>query len=188
MTSTTYSDGSRSGEPLAVGLGLQDAAASASQRWRSAWRIHFYAGMFAMPFILFMAVTGLVILYTQPIQDAFGGDLRTVADQGEWVSFDDQEQAVETAYPDMAVISMTVPPDSEHSTIFGLDDGSAAGQQAFVDPYTAEVLGARGHRKRDHPLGQPAARIAQQRLGDGQPPHRRGLLGRGTGHARLRRG
>lgn len=142
MTSTTFSDGS--GEPLAVGLTSQDAAASASQRWRSVWRIHFYSGMLALPFILFMALTGLVILYTQPIQDALQGDMRTVVDQGEWASFDDQEQAVEAAYPDLAVISMTVPPDGEHSTVFGLDDGSVAGQQAFVDPYTAEVLGREG--------------------------------------------
>lgn len=112
-----------------------------SKRWRSLWRIHFYAGMFSMPFILLMAVTGLVILYTQPLQDLTQGDVRTVRDQGEWTSFDEQAAAAEAAFPDHALTSMTLPSDGGHATVFGADDGSAAGLQVFVDPYTAEVLG-----------------------------------------------
>ena len=50
----------------------------ASQRWRSLWRIHFYSGIFAIPFILLMSVTGLAILYDQPIKDVVWKDLRTV--------------------------------------------------------------------------------------------------------------
>lgn len=117
--------------------GTPDTAAQ-SRRWRSLWRIHFYAGVFAMPFILLMATTGLVILYTQPIQDALGGDLRTVTAQGEPVSFDTQEQAVEAAFPDSTVVSMTPPADPGRSTIFGLDDD----RLVFVDPYTGDVLGS----------------------------------------------
>ena len=48
-----------------------------------------------MPFILLMAVTGLVILYTQPIHDAMEGDRRVVAVGDHYVSYDQQEQAVE---------------------------------------------------------------------------------------------
>ena len=55
-----------------------DTGVEASRRWRSMWRLHVYAGIFAMPFVL-MAATGLVILYTQPIQDAFQADPRSVA-------------------------------------------------------------------------------------------------------------
>ncbi len=133
MSAVTYS----SGDPTRPVTTSVEAADRASRRWRTLWRVHFYSGMVAMPFILFMALTGLVILYTQPIQDLTEGDLRTVADTGEWVSFDQQEQAAEAAFPDNAVVSMTLPADGEHSTIFGLDNDHAA----FVDPYTGEVLG-----------------------------------------------
>ena len=136
----TFSDGS--GEPLAVGVEARDAASEASRRWRSVWRIHFYSGMFAMPFLLLMAVTGLVILYTQPIQDWTQGDFRTVAGQGSWQSFDSQEHAVERRFPGAAVLSMTVPSDDRHATVFSVDDGSTAGRQVFVDPYTSRVLGS----------------------------------------------
>jgi uncharacterized iron-regulated membrane protein len=115
---------------------------SASRRWRSLWRIHFYAGMFSFPFILLMALTGLVILYTQPWQDVTQGDLRKV-DRGSGVaSYDAMEQAVEQAHPGMPVLSLTMPATASHSAIFNVDDGSASGLQVFVDPYTGDVLGS----------------------------------------------
>ena len=66
-----------------------EGRAKASRQWRSVWRIHFYAGMFAIPFILLMAVTGLVILYTQPLQDLTQGDLRKASSTEQTVSYDD---------------------------------------------------------------------------------------------------
>jgi len=140
MTAVTYSN--HDGEPLGAPTAELDAAAETSRRWRSVWRIHFYAGMFAMPFILLMALTGLVILYTQPIQDLTQGDLRTVDRGTETVSFDEQAAAVEAAYPDAVLTSLTMPTDAEHSVVFGIDDGSSAGRQVFVDQYSGEVLGS----------------------------------------------
>ena len=130
------------GEPVSAPVeGASDRVAT-GRRWRSVWRIHFYAGVFAMPFLLLMALTGLVILYTQPIQDLTQGDLRTVSVGETRVSYDQQAAAVASAYPDAPVISMTVPVDADDATIFGVDDGSDAGLQVFVDPYTGDVLGS----------------------------------------------
>ena len=113
------------------------AADRASRRWRTLWRTHFYAGIFAAPILLMFAITGLVILYTQPIQDFFQGDLRTVSVSGKPRSLDAQEEAVERAYPDATVTSVVVPRNATTATQFGLDNG----QVAFVNPYTGEVLG-----------------------------------------------
>ncbi len=140
MTAVTYSN--HDGEPLGATTIDLDATAEASRRWRSVWRIHFYAGMFAMPFILLMALSGLVILYTQPIQDLTQGDLRSVDRAGDVVSFDELAATVEAEYPDALLTSLTMPSDSSRSVIFGIDDGSAAGRQVFVDQYTGEVLGS----------------------------------------------
>ncbi len=109
-----------------------------SRQWRSLWRMHFYAGMFAIPFILLMATTGLVILYTQPLRDATEGDRRVVDKGDRIVSYDEQAQAVAEAYPDTPVLYMITPPDERHATAFGLDDGL---NEAYVNPYTGEVLG-----------------------------------------------
>lgn len=119
-----------------------NAANAASRQWRSLWRIHFYSGMFALPFILLISVTGLVILYTGPIEDLTRGDVLSVESRpGEFASFDDQAAAVETAYPDASLGDMTPPADPGRSTRFFVDDGSDAGLHVYVDPYTAEVLG-----------------------------------------------
>jgi uncharacterized iron-regulated membrane protein len=128
----------------ATGFGA-DEAAERSRRWRSVWRIHFYAGMFAMPFIVLMALTGLVILYTQPIEDLTQGDVRTVQAPDDaaaaTVSFDEQVAAVQVAYPDGTVYDLTPPADAGRASRFFVDDGSVNGLHVFVDPYTAEVLG-----------------------------------------------
>jgi uncharacterized iron-regulated membrane protein len=120
------------------------AAGTGSRQWRTVWRIHFYSGIFALPFILLMAITGLVILYTQPIQDWIHGDLYKVDVGEETVPYEDQVAAVEEAYPDAEVISMTTPSAADRATILGLEGSSqhTAGNQAFVDPYTGEVLGS----------------------------------------------
>lgn len=111
--------------------------AQASRRWRSLWRVHFYSGVFAGPFLVLMALTGLVILYTQPIQQLTQHDLRVVSAQSEWVPFSEQQDAVLSEFPENSVISVTVPRDRTTSTEFALDDE----RSVFVDPYTAEVLG-----------------------------------------------
>lgn len=121
-----------------VGKAGPDAEARASRRWRTLWRTHFYAGLFAAPVLVMFAITGLVILYAQPIQDVLQGDLRTVSASGKWRSFDAQQRAVERAYPDATVTAVVVPRNATTSTQFGLDGGRAV----FVNPYTNEVLGS----------------------------------------------
>jgi len=113
--------------------------ADSSKKWRAFWRVHFYAGMFAFPFILFMALTGLVILYTQPIQDLTGSDVRVVEPQSKRASLDDQAAAAQKAFPKANLQSLVTPADDEHSTIFAADDGAL---EIYVNPYSAKVLGS----------------------------------------------
>lgn len=138
MTASTYSEFDPDGHPPVIATLTREERAS--RRWRTVWRVHFYAGMFAMPFMLLMALSGLVILYTQPIQEyVFEGDVRRVdAQEQAYLPYDDQAEAVALAYPDDPVVSLTVPRDRGVSTIFGLESG----MNAYVDPYSGEVLGS----------------------------------------------
>ena len=111
--------------------------AQASRRWRQLWRFHFYSGVITAPFLILFAVTGLVILYTQPIQDAFQSEMRRVEQGTNVVSYDKQALAVEAAIKDDPIIAMTPPRDSGASTVFGLESG----QSAYVNPYTGQFLG-----------------------------------------------
>jgi uncharacterized iron-regulated membrane protein len=112
------------------------ASDDASRRWRSIWRLHFYSGMFAIPFLVMMAVTGLVVLYTQPIQSLLRNDIRHVNRGTKVVTFDQQALAAYARNPKATVTGLTVPNSATAPSIFSVDDGSSAGQQVFVNPYT----------------------------------------------------
>lgn len=117
----------------------RESAADNSKGWRAFWRIHFYAGMFALPFILFMALTGLVILYTQPLQDFTGAGVRTVESKSDRASLDSQTAAAQAAYPKANLQSLITPADDSHATIIGADDGAL---EIYVNPYSSKVLGS----------------------------------------------
>ena len=112
--------------------------ARSSKRWRQLWRVHFYAGAIAAPFLLMFAITGLIILYTQPIQDTFQKELRRVDAGTSVVSYDTQAQTVESSVKDDPIVSMTPPRNVGASTEFGLESG----RSAFVNPYTGKFLGS----------------------------------------------
>lgn len=118
------------------------AGATTGRVWRSLWRTHLYAGFFAAPILVMLAITGLVILYTQPIQDVSQSHLRTVTPSGEPVSLDRQRDAVTTAFPDAEVSGVTPGIDAEHSTWFAVTTESGEARTVFVEPYRGEVLGS----------------------------------------------
>lgn len=110
--------------------------------WRTVWRTHFYAGIFAMPVLVLLAVTGLVILYTDPINDLQFGDLQRVEVGGSTVSLDEQRAAVQASYPDWGIESVTPPKDAATPTQFAIvDESGEVYRNVTVDPYTGEVLG-----------------------------------------------
>lgn len=115
----------------------------ASRLWRAIWRTHFYAGWFAAPILVLLAVTGLVILYTEPIERALDGDLVTVAecDAGSRVSLDDQRTVVAEEHPGWSLVSVTPPEAADRSTVFTMSDEDGSLVNVYVDPYTGEVLG-----------------------------------------------
>ncbi len=126
---------------LATRYGPDTEAGRRSRFWRAVWRTHFYAGVFALPFLVLFAVTGLVILYEQPIRDALQSDLRTVAVGDRWVSLDRQRTAVTERYPGFTISSVTPAPEAGRATVFSGTLASGAARDVFVDPHTGKVLG-----------------------------------------------
>lgn len=131
--------GSAPGADPALADPAARAAAAASRRWRAIWRTHFYAGVISAPFLVMFALTGLVILYTEPIRLAVDGDLRRVEVGAPAIGLQAQADAVNVAFPDAVITSVVTPRNAGASTEFGLDDGT----NVFVNPSTGEVLGSR---------------------------------------------
>ena len=119
---------------------------------RRIWRLHFWIGLFAAPVLVVLACTGLVILYSQPLDNWLNGDLFVVAQGSETVPLDEQvKTAQEHVGADYALDAVTPPDQPGHSTRVDFLPPDApqypAGEsnvtQVFVDPYTGQYLGQR---------------------------------------------
>jgi len=124
------------------------------------WRVHFWAGLVTAPIVLFAALTGLLYVFTPQIEASRHAALDHVPVGVRLQSLDAQVAAVEAAFPDQAV-RCVVPAHAagETTQVFlraaheGHAHGNAAakgadhdhglprGSIAYVDPYTASVVG-----------------------------------------------
>ena len=112
--------------------------------------MHFWVGLFAVPVLVTLACTGLIILYSQPLDLWLNRDLKVVPQTAAQVSLDDQVDAARRGVgPGMVLDAVTPPSAPGRSTQidFTAADSPEAGErnvtQAFVDPYTGSYLGQR---------------------------------------------
>ena len=110
--------------------------------WRSLWRTHFYAGIFSMPVLIMLAVTGLGILYTDTVNHWQFGELYRASSVAQRVSLDDQRQNVADQYPTWTIGSVTPARRPGDTTVFAVskDDGAKA-LNVYTDPSDGTVVG-----------------------------------------------
>jgi uncharacterized iron-regulated membrane protein len=119
---------------------------------RRVWRAHFWVGLFGAPVLLVLALTGLVILYTEPIDTTLNRQLLVVEVGADPIPLDAQiataREHVDSGYQFEGV---TPPKAAGRSTQVDFADPNAAAYphgeadvtQVFVNPYTGEYLGQR---------------------------------------------
>lgn len=105
------------------------------------WRWHFYAGLFVIPFMLMLSVTGLVMLFDDEIELARYETTLKVVPQEHKVPVSIQLESVKQAYPDFSVTQF-VPAKTAHlANRFSIKAEDGRSLVAAVDPYTGEVQG-----------------------------------------------
>ena len=117
---------------------------------RRIWRLHFWIGLFAAPVLILLAGTGLVILYTQPLDLWLHRDLQVVSPSAAVVSLDAQIETARQHVDSTMVLDAVTPPQSpDRSTQvdFLPAEEPAVGErnvtQVFIDPYSGNYLGQR---------------------------------------------
>ncbi len=126
--------------------GLSSPAADARQPgaatrkfYMAAWRWHFYAGLYVAPFLVMLAVTGLIMLWISAI-DGRDGEKIVVKAAGQSASVLAQASAAHVMFPGSRVVEYIAPPAADRAAVFRLDrDGQ--GTMVAVDPYNAQVIG-----------------------------------------------
>lgn len=132
----------------------EDAGASRSGLYRRVWRWHFFAGLFCLPFIFLLALTGALYLFNKQIDDVVYADLllrpaATAPMPGMLPASRLVEQALR-AEPGVAR-ALQWPLDARHAVqVDVLRDGAM--RQVFIDPATGAVLGSMAEAGRLMPL------------------------------------
>lgn len=120
---------------------------------RRIWLIHFWVALFAAPALVVLACSGLVILYSQPLDTWLNPGLFVVDQRSQTVPLDDQvATARQHVTADYTLDAVTPPAGPGRSTRVDFLPPDAAAYpaaegnvtQVFVDPYTGRYLGQRG--------------------------------------------
>jgi len=116
----------------AISAASHDALAS-TRLYRAIWRWHFYAGLVTVPFLMVLAVTGLIMVYGNSIE-TFLGQKHYVAPGGERATLEQQALAARDAVPGGKVKLLVSPADPDRASVFIV---GANGQDVVVsvDPH-----------------------------------------------------
>jgi uncharacterized iron-regulated membrane protein len=117
----------------------QDGTAS-RKFYVAAWRWHFYAGLYVAPFLIMLAVTGLMMVWSSALLGRDGEYLYSVTPAARTVAVSQQAAAAVAAVPGGAVVQYIAPRTAEGSALFRVNADDASTMVA-VDPYTGKVLG-----------------------------------------------
>ncbi len=120
---------------------LEAAAPRESHFYRVIWRWHFYAGLFVIPFLLILAVTGIIYLFKPQLDRLMYP--QQVRAAGAPLPYEQQVAAVRAIYSGAAVTGVVTPDSPTRSTEVKFDTADGRSLTAFVDPATGTVLGER---------------------------------------------
>lgn len=111
-----------------------------SNFYNLAWRWHFYAGLFVAPFMILLAITGIIYLFKPQLDPLLYRDLMVVEAGHHRQGADMMLAEVRQAYPKGHVGQYLPPLSAERSAQFVVHDGGRE-LNVFVDPYSGKVLG-----------------------------------------------
>lgn len=115
----------------------QDAVAS-TRLYRAIWRWHFYAGLIVAPFLVILAVTGLVMLFVTGVAPEYGDWLK-VTPQGQPLGITQQVDKALAAHPGAKLGKYVTPWGPDHPALVRADlDGG--NRMLAIDPHDGTIL------------------------------------------------
>ena len=111
--------------------------------YRAVWRWHFYAGLFVIPFMMVLAITGSIYLFKPQVDAVMYPNLLFVQPAQTVIPYSQQLQAVQQAYPNAKITQVTPSIAPNRSTEITLTTADEQKLMVFVNPYNAQVLGQR---------------------------------------------
>ena len=122
---------------LSAGADAPGGPVAANRFYFVAWRWHFYAGLYVAPFLIMLAVTGLIMLWVSATTE-LSGERSYVVPAGTPMAVSAQAAAAVAAVPGGAVSQYIAPMGADRVAVFKVDAGDVS-TTVVVDPYTATV-------------------------------------------------
>jgi uncharacterized iron-regulated membrane protein len=113
-----------------------------SALYRLIWRWHFYAGLFAAPILVLLAITGGLYLFEREIDRLLHHDAVAVMPGVVDTPLALQQKAVLAAYPGATIGRYAAPVAPDRAAEWGITTAAGEGMAVFVDPTNAKVTGA----------------------------------------------
>lgn len=117
----------------------RDGSATAAARYRRVWRWHFYGGLFCLPFVLWLAMTGSIYLFKPQIEAWLDRRYDRLDVQGPPASPQAQAAAALAAVPG-ATLNAYQLPATPRSAVQVLVGQGAELTRVYVHPHTLEIL------------------------------------------------
>lgn len=105
-----------------------------------AWRWHFYAGLFVIPFMIMLSLTGIIYLFKPQLDQLMYADLLQVEASPQQLTADEMLGRVRAVYPQGSIGKYLPPVDANSSAQFVVKVGERT-RNVFVDPYGGAILG-----------------------------------------------
>ena len=114
------------------------ARAATERRYFTVWRWHFYCSLYVFPFLMMLAVTGLIMLWVSAMTEV-NGERTTVQPGAAPMAVSALEAAAEAAVPGGAAVTYIEPMGPDRVAVFQVA-GEAGDVTVLVDPYTGAVV------------------------------------------------
>ncbi|UVE18385.1 PepSY domain-containing protein [Pseudomonas sp. LS44] len=109
--------------------------------YQLAWRWHFYAGLFVIPFLIMLSLTGLLYLFKPQLDQLMYPELLQVSPAAQVLDADQLRARVSQAHPQAQLLKYLPPANATASAQFVVNqDGREL--NLFVDPYRGTLLGS----------------------------------------------
>ncbi|MGV2974177.1 PepSY-associated TM helix domain-containing protein [Roseibium alexandrii] len=123
------------------------SASAPNAFYRAAWRWHFYAGLFVVPFLMILAVTGMMMMFIGYIDGRDGEKITvSVPQNAQIISVSEQARQALKQHPNGGVVEWLKGRAANNVSVFRI---KADGVQSMVavDPYTGDVVESWERRK-----------------------------------------
>ena len=111
--------------------------------YRTLWRWHFYAGLFCVPFVVLLAITGSIYLFKPQVEAFADRSFDHLVASGPYVPAAEQMTRAVAAVPGSRFSAYEVrDPRDATRVLVGLDDGSQV--RVYLHPVTGAVLNVMG--------------------------------------------